>query len=91
MVIGLAQELHTSGLCQFPEALDNLRIITVELLENRTGNGESDLELPLIPVDKFQKQRVGRKVTPLGNPAGDCPVGEIIVIMGILKKLKKSV
>ena len=47
MIVGFAEELHTAGLSESLEAVEHFRSIAVKLLESRTGNRESDLQLAL--------------------------------------------
>ena len=42
-------------------------------------------------LDKVQQGLVHWKITLLGDPVKDGPVGEIIIVMGILADIEKTV
>ena len=89
MVAGLAEEFHVTCRSQGPEAVDDLWGIALELLEGASRDGEGHLELAFAFLDRLQKKVVHRKIAPLGHPAQDSPVGEVIVIMRILPDVEK--
>ena len=91
MVVGLAEELHTAGLGELAEALDDLGGIAVELLQDRTGDGEGQLEFPLVPGDRLEQELVHRQIALLRDALEDRAVGEIVVIVGVFADIEKSV
>ena len=91
VVIGLRKELHMTCLSELTEAFQHLRSISVELLEDSTGDGECHLERTLVRFNKLEEEGIHREIALLCNPAEDGPVGEIIVVVRILSDVKESV
>ena len=91
MVVCLAEELHVAGLGQLAEALDDFGGVAVELLQDRTGDGEGQLELALALGDRLEQQIVHRQVALLCDALEDRAVGEIIIIVGVFADIEKSV
>ena len=81
MIIGLAEELGTACIGKPAEAFDDLRSISVELLEGRTGYGECHLEGSLVGIDEVEQKPVHRKIALLRNPPENRAVREVIIIM----------
>ena len=91
VVIGFPEELHATGLRQLAETFDHLRGVPVELLQRGAGDRERHLELPLVFPDQVKQEIVHRNIASLGHPAKDGPVGEIIIVVGILADVEESV
>ena len=91
MIIGFGQEFHLAGFRQGLEAGNHLRAEALELLQGAAGDGIGDLELALVLIDKLQHLLVHGQVALLRYAAQDGAVGKVIVIVGILADIEKSV
>ena len=91
VVVGLAEEFHAAGVGQLAEALDHLGGIAVELLQGGAGDGEGQLELALVLLDSLEQQLVHRQIALLGDALEDRPVGEIVIVMGVLADIEETV
>ena len=91
VVVCLAEELHAAGLGQLAEALDHFGSVAVELLQDRTGDGEGQLEFALALGDRLEQQLVHRQIALLRDALEDRAVGEIIIIVGVFADIEKSV
>ena len=91
MVISLAEEFHAARGGQGPEGVDYLGGEALELLQGGTGDGEGHLELSLPRLDLLEELGVHRQIALLRDAAEDGPVGEIVIVVGILADIKESV
>ena len=91
MVVGLAEELHATGLGELAEALDDLGRVAVELLQGRTGDGEGQLELALALGDRLEQEFVHRQIALLRDALEDHAVGKIVIIVRVFTDIEKPV
>ena len=91
VVIGLAQELHAAGRGQGAEAVNHVRGEALELLQGGAGDGERHLELALVRLDQLEQLGVHREIALLGDTAEDGPVGEVVIVVGVLADIEESV
>ena len=91
MVIRLAEELDAARRGQGAEAVDHVRGEALELLQGGTGDGERHLELALVRLDQLQELGVHRQIALLGDAAEDGPVGEVVIVVGVLADIEESV
>ena len=91
VVIGFGQELDAAGGGQRLEAVENLRAEALELVQGGAGNGIGNLEFALMFLDEFQHELVHREIALLRDTACNRAVGEVIIVMGILADIEKSV
>jgi hypothetical protein len=91
VVICLGEELDLTSVGQLLETPHDLRLIAVELLESGSGDGEGDLEIFTILFDEIQKQLVHREIALVGDSVENGPVGEIVVIVGVLADVEETV
>ena len=91
VVVGLAEKLHASGLGEGPEAVYHLGSIAVELLKNRAGDAEGELNLTLGALYGFQKKLIHREIALLSYPFEYGPVRKVIIVMGILTYIEEAI
>ena len=91
VVVGLAEELHAAGSRKRLETVKHLRSIPFELLQGRTGNGKSQLELALVLLDGFKQDFIHRQIAIRSYPSEDGSVGVVVIIMRILTYIEKTI
>ena len=72
MVIGFGKQLHAARFHQFPEALDDLGRVALELVERGAGNGEAHLEAALVATDQLEQKSIHGQVALAGHLRAGC-------------------
>ena len=91
MVIGFGKQLHAARFHQFPEALDDLGRVALELVERGAGNGEAHLEAALVATDQLEQKSIHGQVALAGHLEEDAAVGVLILVKGIPPDVEKGV
>ena len=91
MVVRLGKQFHASGGHQFPEALDDFRRVGLELIERRSGNGETDLEPAVVFADQLEQKRVHGQVAFTGHLQHDAAVRVLVLVKGVHADVEKGV
>ncbi len=91
VVICLSEEFHTACLRKLTEAVQHIRSVSLKLLQGGASDRERHLEGPSVLFDEVQQEIVHRNIASLGYPAEDGPVSEIVIVVGILADVEKSV